>query len=129
MEASILSFVTIVKVFIKFLEALYLHILRCSTKSPTGINEDGRANTRDDCNITPRFQLIDTTLILFVMDQTQYSASGSIMPLEIRDFDSYINVLKANEALAHFINERSVSDKGYEAIKKDNASDKRDCAE
>jgi hypothetical protein len=50
-------------------------------------------------------------------------------PLEIRDFDSYINVLEANEALAHFINEQYVSDEGYEAIKKDNASDKRDRAE
>jgi hypothetical protein len=50
-------------------------------------------------------------------------------PLETRDFDSYINVLEANEALAHFINEWYASDEGYEAVKKDNAADKRDRAE
>ncbi|KAM6496221.1 hypothetical protein JOM56_008927 [Amanita muscaria] len=86
-------------------------------QKPTGINEDGRANTNT------------RDAILFVMDQTQYSASGSIMPLETRDFDSYINVLEANEALAHFINEWYASDEGYEAVKKDNAADKRDRAE
>ncbi|KAM6491790.1 hypothetical protein JOM56_012830 [Amanita muscaria] len=152
LDGIIPSFVAILKVFVKFLEAKTDETTRkmreiwirkawtTHTRTARTRFEGAPAELRIDrwegeyeytrrLQHHPRFQLIDTTAILFVMDQTQYSASGSIMPLETRDFNSYINVLEANEALAHFINEWYASDEGYEAVKKDNAADKRDRAE